>query len=230
MLDGNSHRRLSVKRNAPRQHFKHCNAKRIDIALFITVAASGLLRRCIMNGTHDVRRNGIARCRFGNTEIRYFDFTFFGNDNILRLYVAVNDMVIMCRFDSHGNLNGNTDRFLDGQSRLFLNIFFQGDPFHQFHDDIVDAALFPDIINIDDIRMHQTCCGLRFYSELGNKIRVFAEFLLQHLDRYETVQFMIFCFIYIRHTACTDLFQDLVPFADYHSNFNHVSPHLLTAL
>ena len=137
----------------------------------------------------------------------------------------MNNMVIVCRFNSHGNLNRDADGFFRGKSRFFFDIFFQRNSFHKFHYNIVNAAFFPNVIDIDDIRVHQPGRRLCLDAEFGNKILVFAEFLLQHFDRYKTIQFMVFGFIYIRHSTGTDFFQNLIPLADYHSDFNHAYNH-----
>ena len=95
----------------------------------------------------------------------------------LEIKIAVDDMIVMRRLDAHGNLDRDTDRLFDGQSGFLLDIFFQGNAFHQFHNDIVDTGLFPDIVDIDDIRMHQARRRLRLDPEFGHKIGVLPEFL-----------------------------------------------------
>ena len=177
MLDGNRHSRLAVKRHSARKHFKHRDTQGINIALLVTVPASGLLRRSIMYRTHDIGSNRIAGSCLGNTEIRHLHLAFFGYDNILRLNIPVDNMVIVGRLNSHRHLDGNADCLLDRKPRLFLNIFLQRNAFHKLHDDIVDTAFFSYIIDIHNIRMHKSGRRLCLYPELRHKISILAKFL-----------------------------------------------------
>ena len=65
------------------------------------------------------------------------------------------DMVVVGGFDTHAHLNGDADCLLIGQPGLPLNIFFQRDAFHQFHDDIVNVVFRPNIVYIDDVGVHE---------------------------------------------------------------------------
>ncbi len=89
----------------------------------------------------------------------------------------MNNVVVVRRLDSHGNLNRNAHRLFDGKPRLLLNILLEGDSLHQLHDDIVILTLLAHIIDIDDIGVHKTRRSLCLDAELGHKIGVFAEFL-----------------------------------------------------
>ena len=195
MLDGNGNRSLPVERNSSRQHLEHGDTQRIDITLFIAVTPSGLLGRSIVYTSHDIRSDGITGSCLGNTEVRHLDFAVLGDNNILRLDIPMDNMIIMCSLNTHAYLDGDTYRFLVRQSGLLLNVLFEGNTLYQFHDDIIDSVLFPDIIDIDNIGVHQSCCRLCLDPEFGYKISIFAEFLLQYLDRHIAIQLVTFCFI-----------------------------------
>ncbi len=124
MFDGDRHRRLPVKRHSAREHLKQSDTQRIDIALLIAVAAPCLLRRRIVDGTHHIGSDGIAGGCLRNTEIRHFHLALFGDHDILRLDISVNNMVVMGSLDTHGNLNCYTDGLLDGKPCFLLDIFF----------------------------------------------------------------------------------------------------------
>ena len=130
-------------------------------------------------------------------------------------------MVVMGCLNTHRNLYGNADRLLDRESRFLLNVFFQCDAFHKLHHDIIDIVILPNIIDVDDVGMHEPCSSLRLTPEFGNKICVFTELLLQNFDSNKAVQFAVFCFIYIRHTTGADLFHYLIPVTYQHSYLNH---------
>ena len=148
-----------------------------------------------MYTSHYIGSNRIAGRCLGNTEIRYFYFAVFGNNDILRFDIPVNNMIIMCCLNAHTHLDGNAYCFLVRQTGLFLNVLFEGNALHQFHYNIVDSVFFPYIIDIYDIGMHQSCCRLGLNTEFGYKISILAEFLLQYLDCHISVQLMTFCFI-----------------------------------
>ena len=122
MFDGNGHRGFPVKRHPSGQHFKHCNAQRVDIALFVGIAASGLLRGCVMDTSHDIGGNGIAGSRLCNTEIRHLYFPFLGNNDVLRFNVPVYDVVVVGRFYTHAHLNGNAHCLFYRESCFLFNI------------------------------------------------------------------------------------------------------------
>ncbi len=223
MLDGDHYRGISVKGYPARQHLKQGDAQGINIALLVAVAASGLLRRSIMNGAHDIGGNGVAGGCLGNAKVRYLYLPFLADDDILRLNVSVNDMVAMGCLQSHGYLDGDTHRFLYGKSGLLLYITLESDALHQLHNDIIHALFFADVIDIDDVGMHQSRCRLCLHPEFGNKIGIFRKFLFQHFHCHETIEFVVFCFIYVRHTAGSDLFQDLIAIRYQHSDLNHAN-------
>ena len=130
-----------------------------------------------MHTSHDIGCDRIAGRCLGNTKVHDLDLSVSGNHNILWLDIAVDNMIVVSCLNTHGNLNGNTDRFLDGKTGFFLNILFECDTLNQFHDDIVDTVFLSDIINTDNIGMHQSCCGLCLHTEFGNKIGVFRKLL-----------------------------------------------------
>ena len=96
-------------------------------------------------------------------------------------------MVVVRRLDAHARLDRDADRLPDGKARLFLDIFFQRDPFHELHHDIINPVVLANVVNVDDIGMHQARCRLRLHPEFGNKIRVFGKLLLQHLHCHMAV-------------------------------------------
>ena len=226
VADRDRYGRLPVKRHFACEHLIQSHAERIDIALLVAESASGLFRGGIVHGSHDIGSDRVAGRRLGNTEIRDLDLSFAGNDDILRLDISVDNVVSVGRFESHGDLQSDRDRLFIAQISLLAYVIFQCDAVHKFHDNIVNALFLTDVIDIYDIGMHQACRSLRLHPEFGYKIRVFRKLLLQDLDRHITVQCVVLGFIYIRHTACADLFKDLVAVRDQHADLNHFIPPL----
>ena len=77
-----------------------------------------------MHRTHDIGRDRIGSGCLCNTEIRDLDLALFGNHDILWFDVSVNDVIVMCRLNPHGYLNGDTECFLHGKTCFLFNIIF----------------------------------------------------------------------------------------------------------
>ena len=167
-----------------------------------------------MHTTHNIRCNSIAGCCLGNAKIHDFYLAVTGNHNILWFDIPVNNMIVVCGFNAHRYLNGNTDCFFNGKTGFFLDIFFKCNTLNQLHNNIIDTIFFTNIINTDNIGMHQSCRSLSFHTEFGNKICIFRKLLFQNFHCNKSVQFMVLCFIYIAHTAGTDFIQNLIAVSD----------------
>ena len=227
MLQGNGDGCLSVVGYLAGQHLVQCHTQRIDITLLIAVASARLFRGGIMDRPHDIGGNGIAGGGLRDSEVRHLDFAFFGNDDILRLDIPVDNMAPVGSRQAHGDLDGNRYGLAGGKSLPLLNIPLERDAVHQFHDNVVGALFLADIINIDDIGVHQAGCGLRFYTELGDERRVLRKLLFEHLYSHHAVEPVVFCFIYIGHASGTNFFQYLIAVRNQHPYLNHFSsmPH-----
>ena len=208
---------LSVKGNSSRDHLVHDNTKGINIAFGIAVTASGLLRGGIMNRAHGHGADGIGGCNLRNTEIGHLHLTFPGNNDILRLDVPVDNIDVMGCLNAHSHLYRNTGGLPHRQLPFSFNIILQSDAFHQLHNDIVNAVLVSHIVHIYHIRMCQTRCSLCLSPELGYKIPVIPEFVLQYLDCHKAVQLVILSFIYIGHSPNSDMGNYLVAVSNEHS-------------
>ncbi len=99
----------------------------------------------------------------------------------------MDNVVVMGSLYSHADLNGYADGLLHRKPCFLFNIFFEGNPFHQLHDDIVDAVFLPHIIHIYDIRVRKARRRLSFHSEFRYEICIFAELLFENLHGYHTV-------------------------------------------
>ena len=178
MLERNRNSRITVKRQLSGNHFIHGDTKRIDITLCITESTSRLFRRGIMYRTHYICTNGIRRCCFCNTKIGYFNFSFFGNNNILWLNITMNNIIIVGCVHSRTHLHGNANDFFRCQSSLFLDVVFQSDTFYQLHYYVVKPTVFSYIIYIHDIRMSKSSCRLSLRPEFFNKILILTKLFL----------------------------------------------------
>ena len=140
----------------------------------------------------------------------------------------MNDLIIMGDFQPCRYLDRYAGCFFDGQASFSFYIFFQGDAFHQFHDDIVDPVFIPHIVYIHDIRMRQSRGSLSLFFEFLHKRVVAPELFFKYFYRHKTIQLMIFSFIYFRHAADADLLQNLISVSHYRPYLNHILTSLLS--
>ena len=82
------------------------------------------------------------------------------------------DLLIVCRLNTSCHLDCNTYRFLERQLSLFLNICLKSDSLYILHNDVVESLLASYIIDIDDVRMLQSCCGLSLSTKLCHKASI----------------------------------------------------------
>ena len=145
--------------------------------------------------------NSIGSCCLGYTKVSYFYLAFFGNNDILRLNIPVNDMVCMGSFHTLGYLNRYPYSFFKFQFAFSLNKFLKSYAFNKFHDYIMQAFIFSYIIYINYIRMRKSRRRLSLSSELHNKILVGAVFFFKNLYCYLSAKSVIHCVINISHSA-----------------------------
>ncbi len=84
----------------------------------------------------------------------------------------------MSHFQTCGHLNRDAGGLLNRKAPFSLDIIFQGDPFHQFHDNIVNPTLVPYVVDIDNVWMGKSCRRLRFFFEFFDETSVLPEFFL----------------------------------------------------
>ena len=75
-------------------------------------------------------------------------------------------------------LRRNTDRLGYFQPAFLLLVRLQGNAFHVFHDDIVDAVLLADVENIDDRRVDEPGRRFCFPLKLSQLALVLQELVL----------------------------------------------------
>lgn len=107
-----------------------------------------------------------------------------------------------------------------GQGRIQTAVLFlkrlQRDPFHVFHDDIVQILVLADIIDIDDGRMDQAGRRLGFPFELLHLRLVVHKLLAHNLDGHLAVQKHVPGQVDFCHAAEADGFQHFIaPVQDF---------------
>src|SRR5690606_6914622 len=88
-----------------------------------------------------------------NSEVRYFDASVLADENIVRLNIAVNDLMLVRMIQRIANLTGDVDGFFNLQRSVLLDAIIQIDALHILHDDIMDIPFLSYIIYANHIRM-----------------------------------------------------------------------------
>src|SRR5918992_1174907 len=65
----------------------------------------------------------------------------------------------------------------------------------EFHHEQVRGAVLTVVVNVGDVRVRQRCDGARLTFEPLHETRVEREFSLEDLDRDESVQSLVHCFV-----------------------------------
>ena len=71
--------------------------------------------------------------------------------------------------------------------------------------------------------MHQSGRRLGLHTEFRDKIRIVRKLLLQHLNGYGSVQFMVLRSVYNGHTAGSCFLKDLIAIRDQHADLHHTA-------
>ena len=146
---------VALKRQYACNHFKHRDTQRIDIAFFIHIAASCLLRGEIMHRACRICRccHGGCGCRSGNTKIRHLYHAVCPYQNILGLDISMYDVRLMRLTQRRGNLNCHIDSRTGIKGCFFLDCLLQCIPVDVFINDIINISVLAHIIRSYDIRM-----------------------------------------------------------------------------
>ena len=106
-----------------------------------------------MNGTCCRCRHSCRIRHLRNTEVCHLHLAVTGHNNILGLDISVNNSILMGRTEAGSDLNRNIQCFSDIQLALHINIILQCNSLNQFHNNEINAVIFPNIIYIHNVRM-----------------------------------------------------------------------------
>ena len=123
----------------------------------------------------------------------------------------MNDVAFMYRLHAGTYLKCDADYLFRCQLFFLCDIFFQRDSLYQLHYHIIKSAVHAYIIDIDNIRIHDSGCGLSLRPELLHIGFIFPVFFFQYFDGNITIQYIVASFVNIGHASGTDLTEDLIP-------------------
>ncbi len=227
------HQALALKWQFAGKHLKEDHAQRKNVGALIdgkvlVLLGSGVTKRAherAGSGEHLLGRHGSSGvgALLGQAEIDNFDLVVTGDEDVLRLEIAVDNAGGVSASEGIGDLQGVAHGLANGKAvggdemaqRLAVDIF---------HDDEVAVGLGKKIVDGDDVGVIQSGSRLRLALEAlaGNAgVGVGSGGLgeRQSLEGDVAIEEAVSSFVDDAHAATADLFNDLV--VRYDSAFRH---------
>ena len=133
------------------KHLIQRAGKGIDVRTGITHSMPRLLRGNIVHGSHNRRIHRLLAGSTGNAEVGNLHYAFRTDNNVLRLYIPMNNPHLMCEVYPVNQLQRNAYRLSLRNSSLSLDKCFQGNSFNQFHHNKVELSFIHGIESRNDI-------------------------------------------------------------------------------
>ena len=94
----------------------------------------------------------------------------------------------MCMLQTFCDGNSDFHRFLNGYTRMMLNVFFQRTTCYIFHNNIVKALIVAYVIHAHHILMIQFTRCLRLSFKASYEILITTKVLVQNFNRHRSTQ------------------------------------------
>ena len=146
---------------------------------------------------------------FRQPEVEHFHRTVFGDHDIRRFQVAVDDAFCVRRVEPCRNLRGNVDRLFELESTS-LDPLCQRFAFDELHDEREHAVGFFESIDRGNVGMIQRCQHASLALESSHPLTVASETLGKNFNRNVALQFGIPRAVNLTHAAASELAQDFV--------------------
>ncbi len=149
------------------QHLVERDTQRVEIRARRGLLTARLLRRDIVGGAegHAGLGHGGGERALGDAKVGDLDLAIWPDDDILWLDVAMNEAHTVGGIQALRHRLGDQDGLLDWQRAAALSSTLRSLPSTLFHPVIVDVAVEPNIIDIDDIGVAQIGRRLRLVVE-----------------------------------------------------------------
>src|SRR6266571_3747373 len=174
-----------MERPSARKHLvKNC-AERKDVRAMIDSLSADLFGRHVTDradyytwtGVNASRGNvrlllaAISLYELGNAKVQNLHASIFGDEDVLRLQVAMDDPFLVRSRQTMRNLDRIVDRFAF-RLRRAAQSFAQRLAFEQFRDDVRRAVMRADIVDGKNVGMVQGARSLRFLLETPQAILI----------------------------------------------------------
>ena len=151
----------------------------------------------------------LAPATFARPKSSTFTVPSVANLDVRGLEIAVDDSLIVSRFERLGDLLRNREGFRE-RNRALCDPLGKRRSFDQLHDQRMDPVRVFESVDVCDVRMVERRQHLRFALETRESLRVGGEEVRQNLDGHVTVQLRVACPIDFAHSAGPEGGQDFV--------------------
>ena len=207
-------------------HFVEDDPERKEIAPAVERPAARLFGRHVVHGAHRRSRGRDAPgvgCRrlsrawrrgrllgeLGQAEVEELGLAPFGDEDVGRLDVPVDDPRPVGRLERIGDLRPDGQGAIDGQ-RPALQLFLERSSLHELHDDKRHAALVAEVVDRADVRVVQGGRGPGLAPEPLERLAGVSCLLGEELDRDVTAEADVFRLKHDAHPAAAEFRKDAV--------------------
>ena len=157
-----------------------------------------------------VRRPAHRLDQAREAEVEDLELPVAGDEEVLRLQVAVDDPFLVRRGQPQGHLQAVLDGFPRRQRLSRLQLVAERLPLQQLRDEIRKLRVLADVVDGDDVGMAEHAGRARLDLESADEIAVAGERFGEHLDRYVSPQPRVAGAIHDAHRSRAELTDDLV--------------------
>ena len=208
----------------PGCHFVQHGAKGKQVCACISLKSSRLFRRKIRDRTDEHSRareilpdgsNPFVSCFqtlrdvFRKAEIENLGVSTFGDENVCRLDVAMDDAFRVRSVKAVGNLDGELEQLIDRQ-QMRPNQLTERPAFDELHRDERVALVLSYFINCADVRVVEARCRARLPAESLERLRRSRHFTVEKLQCDKPAKPYVFSLVHDSHAAGSKRVQDSI--------------------
>jgi len=153
---------------------------------------------------------GLGRQKLGEAKVGYVDVVAFGDEDIGRLDVAVDDLCAVCARQGLGNLLSDPKGPFPVKQMFLFNDPAQRGSLDVLHRNVRDFAHRARAVGLDNVRMVELCNGSCFALKPPEKPRMHIETGAQYLQGNHSIQGTVERAVYNAHPAAPDHIEDLI--------------------
>ena len=199
--------------NGPYNDASICDLRLAGVAQVCCLAAcASRCVRVVVRGSvegSDACNRRLIVVKLGEAEVEDFCVAAFGDEDVRGFYVAMNDVLLVCRVERVGNFDPERDEHFKCD-RAMRNELFECGALQEFHRNESLAILLADVVNRTDVRMIERGGGLRFALEAGERARIVADIFGEEFQSDVAVEAIVFGFVHNAHAAGAQAFENAV--------------------
>src|SRR5262249_16406100 len=160
----------------------------------------------------DVATGGRAECcsgDFSEAEVENFGVAAFGDEDVGRLNVAMNDAFGVGGVKRVGDFDADSED-LFGVERASRDAMLQRSAVEILHGDEGLMAVFADFVDGADVRMIESRRRLGFAPKAFQRMRIFGEIFGQEFQCNKSTKFGVFGLVNHAHAAATEFFENAI--------------------